>query len=228
MDDKGGGLKSKLHGLTNRLADTHFFEKATHLKHKIGKFENIINPNHRHDEEHEKRTDAKRAEIARAHRFGSFAPERDGNKIKWYIDGRNYYHAVSIALERAKETIYIADWWLSPELFLRRPPAKNAEWRLDQCLKRAAERGVKIYIIVYKEVEAAISCNSNHTKKALRALCPPGSKGHGNINVMRHPDHNIFENAGDMTFYFAHHEKFIVIDFELAFIGGLDLCFGRW
>lgn len=45
---------------------------------------------------------------------------------------------------------------------------------------------------------------------------------------MRHPDHNVLENAGDMTFYWAHHEKFIVIDFNLAFIGGLDLCFGRW
>lgn len=31
-----------------------------------------------------------------------------------------------------------------------------------------------------------------------------------------------------MTFYWAHHEKFIVIDYNVAFIGGLDLCFGRW
>lgn len=45
---------------------------------------------------------------------------------------------------------------------------------------------------------------------------------------MRHPDHNVLENAADMTFYWAHHEKFIVIDYSLAFIGGLDLCFGRW
>ena len=95
-------------------------------------------------------------------------------------------------------------------------------------LKRRAEAGVKIYIIVYKEVEAAISCNSAHTKHALHALCPPGTPGHGNIRCMRHPDHNVFENAGDMTFYWAHHEKFIVIDYASAFIGGLDLCFGRW
>ena len=133
-----------------------------------------------------------------------------------------------MALEKAKETIYIADWWLSPELFLRRPPYFNHEWRLDQVLKRRAEAGVKIYVIVYKEVEQAISCNSAHTKHALEALCPKGSPGYGNIVVMRHPDHNIFENAGDMTFYWAHHEKFIVIDYALAFIGGLDLCFGRW
>lgn len=46
--------------------------------------------------------------------------------------------------------------------------------------------------------------------------------------VMRHPDHNVLENAADMTFYWAHHEKFIVIDYDTAFIGGLDLCFGRW
>ena len=135
---------------------------------------------------------------------------------------------MSVALEKAKETIYICDWWLSPELFLRRPPYYNQEWRLDQVLKRRAEAGVKIYVIVYKEVEAAISCNSAHTKHALTALCPKGSPGYGNINVMRHPDHNVFENAGDMTFYWAHHEKFIVIDYNMAFIGGLDLCFGRW
>lgn len=60
--------------------------------------------------------------------------------------------AVSEALEKATETIYIADWWLSPELFLRRPPVEHQEWRLDQVLKRRAEAGVKIYVIVYKEV----------------------------------------------------------------------------
>lgn len=136
--------------------------------------------------------------------------------------------AVSEALERAKETIYIADWWLSPELFLRRPPHYNQEWRLDQVLKRRAEAGVKIYVNVYREVEAALTCNSEHTKQSLQALCPEGSPGHGNIKIMRHPDHNVLENAADMTFYWAHHEKFIVIDYEVAFIGGLDLCFGRW
>jgi phospholipase D1/2 len=55
-----------------------------------------------------------------------------------------------------------------------------------------------------------------------------GEPGYGNIKVMRHPDHNVLENASDMTFYWAHHEKFIVIDYAMAFIGGLDLCYGRW
>lgn len=133
-----------------------------------------------------------------------------------------------MALEQAKESIYIEDWWLSPELFLRRPPYHKQEYRLDQLLKRKAEAGVKIFVIVYKEVEAALTCNSLHTKHALQALCPEGSPGHGNIRILRHPDHNPFENAADATMYWAHHEKFIVIDYAMAFIGGLDLCFGRW
>ncbi|KAL1635901.1 hypothetical protein SLS58_010069 [Diplodia intermedia] len=226
-----GHLRHPFPGLREKLKNTHLYDlkvEATHLKHKLGKVGNLINPNHRHDEEHEQVTDEKRTKIGESHRFQSFAPEHDGNLIKWYVDGRDYFWAVSVALERAKETIYIEDWWLSPELFLRRPPYYNQEWRLDQVLKRRAEAGVQIYVIVYKEVNQALTCNSAHTKHALRSLCPPGSPGHGNIHVMRHPDHNMFENLGDMTFYWAHHEKFIVIDYNLAFIGGLDLCFGRW
>ncbi|KAJ5216630.1 uncharacterized protein N7498_003037 [Penicillium cinerascens] len=202
--------------------------KAAHLKHKVGKFFNIVNPNHRHDEEHEQATDAKRTKISESHRFGSFAPIREGNNLKWYVDALDYLWAVSEALEKATETIYIADWWLSPELFMRRPPAKHQEWRLDHILRRRAEAGVKIYVIVYKEVNQALTCNSAHTKHALQSLCPEGTPGHGNIRVLRHPDHNVFENAADMTLYWAHHEKFIVIDYAMAFIGGIDLCFGRW
>ncbi|KAI0413299.1 phospholipase D/nuclease [Xylaria grammica] len=224
-------LKHPFHGLKEKLKDTHLEDAKVllnHKKHQVGKLGNLFNPQHRHDEEHEKACDEKRNRIADEHRFKSFFPERDGNLIKWYVDGRNYFWAVSAALEQAKETIYIADWWLSPELFLRRPPHFNQEWRLDAILKRRAEAGVKIYVIVYREVEAAITCNSEHTKHALQSLCPKGSPGYGNIKIMRHPDHNVFENAADMTFYWAHHEKFIVIDYAMAFIGGLDLCFGRW
>ncbi|KAK4121674.1 phospholipase D/nuclease [Parathielavia appendiculata] len=230
--DVGEKFKLPFRGLREKLHHSHNLQDAKvhliHQKHKIGKFANLFNPHHRHDEAHEKACDEKRSKIAESHRFQSYFAERDGNMVKWYVDGRDYCWAVSAALENAKETIYIADWWLTPELFLRRPPYFNQEWRLDQILKRRAEAGVKIYVIVYREVEAALTCNSTHTKHALQALCPEGSPGHGNIKVMRHPDHNVLENAADMTFYWAHHEKLIVIDYEMAFIGGLDLCFGRW
>ncbi|KAI6781430.1 Phospholipase D1-like protein [Emericellopsis cladophorae] len=229
--EEDGESHSFLHGLKEKLQGTKLHEAKISLHHKrnqIGKLANLFNANHRHDEEHEQRCDEKRSEICESHRFESYFPEREGNLIKWYVDGRDYFWAVSVALEQAKEIIYIEDWWLSPELFLRRPPYHKQEYRLDHVLKRKAEEGVKIFVIVYKEVEAALTCNSLHTKHALQALCPEGTPGHGNIRILRHPDHNPFENAADSTMYWAHHEKFIIIDFAMAFIGGLDLCFGRW
>ncbi|CAH0021885.1 unnamed protein product [Clonostachys rhizophaga] len=227
----GGKVSNLIDDLKEKFSDTKLHDAKialVHKKHQIGKLGNLFNPNHRHDEEHEQRCDDKRTKICESNRFKSFFPERDGNLIKWYVDGRDYFWAVSVALEQAKESIYIADWWLSPELFLRRPPFYNRDYRLDQLLKRKAEEGVKIFVIVYKEVEAALTCNSVHTKHALQALCPEGTPGFGNIKILRHPDHNPFENAADITMYWAHHEKFIVIDYAMAFIGGLDLCFGRW
>lgn len=47
--------------------------------------------------------------------------------------------------------------WLSPELYLRRPPSYNEQYRLDRMLQAAAARGVEIRIIVYKEVTAALT-----------------------------------------------------------------------
>jgi phospholipase D1/2 len=177
--------------------------KLAHTKSEWGKLKNLFNPNHRHDEPHEKQIDAQRESIAKSHRYESFAPITQGNEVKWYVDARDYFWAVSIALENAKEVIYIEDWWLSPELFLRRPPSESKKWRLDRILKRKAEQGVKIYVIVYKEVSHALTCNSAHTKTALEELCPKGSKGHGNIAFMRHPDHSPFAHGADMTFYWV-------------------------
>jgi hypothetical protein len=56
--------------------------------------------------------------------------------------------------------------------YLRRPPEKNEEFRLDRLLKRKAEEGVKIYIVVYKEMAVALTINSAHTKRWLQDLHP--------------------------------------------------------
>lgn len=42
--------------------------------------------------------------------------------------------------------------------------------------------------------------------------------------VIRHPQRSVVGG----TFLWSHHEKIICIDNEIAFIGGLDLCFGRF
>ncbi|QRW27360.1 phospholipase [Rhizoctonia solani] len=148
-------------------------------------------------------------------RFDSFAPIRLNVAAQWLVDGRDYFWNLSRAILLAKERIYIHDWWLSPELYLRRPGKE--QFRLDRLLKRKAEEGVKIFVILYKEVSNRTTpTDSNYTKQTLVNL-------HPNIMVQRSPSH--FATG---TFYWAHHEKLCVIDEAIAFMGGLDACFGRW
>ncbi|PWN46154.1 phospholipase D/nuclease [Ceraceosorus guamensis] len=186
---------------------------------KLGSgFAAMMNPNHRHDEAHEKEKDKILQSIRDSHRFNSFAGVRSGNRAKWYSDGHDYFWALSELLDNAKETIFILDWWLTPELYLRRPPHLYEEWRLDRLLKRKAEQGVQVRIIVYKEVTETMTMSSAHTKHALEDL-------HPNIRVFRHPDHM---PHGEITLFYSHHDKVVVVDAEYACVGGLDICFGRW
>lgn len=46
--------------------------------------------------------------------------------------------AVADAIESAQEEILIADWWLSPEIYMKRPVFDGNTWRLDTILQRKA------------------------------------------------------------------------------------------
>lgn len=70
--------------------------------------------------------------------------------------------------------------------------------------------------MLYKEVELALGINSGYSKRTLLHL-------HPNIKVMRHPDH-----VSSAVYLWAHHEKIIVVDQSVAFVGGIDLAYGRW
>jgi phospholipase D1/2 len=152
----------------------------------------------------------------RPNRFDSFAPVRQKCFAQWLVDARDHMWVVSRAINQAKDVIYIHDWWLSPELYMRRPAAISQKWRLDRLLQRKAREGVKIFIIMYRNINSAIPIDSEYSKFSLLEL-------HPNIFVQRSP--NQFRQN---TFFWAHHEKLCLIDHTIAFVGGIDLCFGRW
>ncbi|XP_077017157.1 phospholipase D1 isoform X3 [Tamandua tetradactyla] len=152
----------------------------------------------------------------REHRFGSYAATQENTLAKWYVNAKGYFEDVADALEEAQEEIFITDWWLSPEIFLKRPVVEGNRWRLDCILKRKAQQGVRIFIMLYKEVELALGINSGYSKKTLMRL-------HPHIKVMRHPDH-----VSSSVYLWAHHEKLVVVDQSVAFVGGIDLAYGRW
>ncbi|KAK9136795.1 hypothetical protein Sjap_007389 [Stephania japonica] len=154
------------------------------------------------------------------HRFGSFAPPRglteDGSEAQWYVDGKAAFEAIASAIEEAKSEIFITDWWLCPELYLRRPFHDHGSSRLDALLEAKAKQGVQIYILLYKEVAIALKINSVYSKRRLLNI-------HENVRVLRYPDH--FSTG---VYLWSHHEKLVIVDNRVCFIGGLDLCFGRY
>ncbi|XP_058077634.1 phospholipase D zeta 1-like isoform X3 [Magnolia sinica] len=154
------------------------------------------------------------------HRFGSFAPPRglteDGSQAQWFVDGKAAFEAIASSIEEAKSEIFITDWWLCPELYLRRPFHDHGQYRLDTLLEAKAKQGVQIYILLYKEVALALKINSVYSKQRLLNI-------HENVRVLRYPDH--FSTG---VYLWSHHEKIVIVDYQVCYIGGLDLCFGRY
>ncbi|XP_010464093.1 PREDICTED: phospholipase D zeta 2-like [Camelina sativa] len=154
------------------------------------------------------------------HRFGSFAPPRgltsDGSQAQWFVDGHTAFEAIAFAIQNATSEIFITGWWLCPELYLKRPFQDHPSLRLDALLETKAKQGVKIYILMYKEVQIALKINSMYSKKRLQNI-------HKNVKVLRYPDH-----LSSGIYLWSHHDKIVIVDYQVCFIGGLDLCFGRY
>ncbi|KAH0392672.1 phospholipase D/nuclease, partial [Aureobasidium melanogenum] len=112
-----------------------------------------------------------------------------------------------------------------------------------------------VNILIYKEVTQALTLSSAHTKHALEQLHPNirvfrhpdhlpdtqvlASSFLSSIQGMKVTAANLAKLPGDAiksvygmnedtVLYWAHHEKLCLIDDHIAFMGGLDLCYGRW
>ncbi|CAF3547959.1 unnamed protein product [Rotaria socialis] len=156
------------------------------------------------------------------HPFNSFAPKRQQQYAKWFVNGQSYMEAVAKGILAAREEIFITDWWLSPEVMLIRPFGDDS-MRLYNLLGKRAEEGIHVYVMVFKDIVQVVGLNSWHTKVKLLTKSPNKK----NIKVIRHPNHSVVPGT-ESSFLYSHHEKTVVIDQRIAFIGGIDLCWGRW
>ena len=164
--------------------------------------------------------------IVKNNKYKAYTNEKMNNYAYWFVDGKDYFSDLFEKLMGAKKSIFITDWWMSPEVWLRRPifesdykndfKKKNPEnlSRLMDVLKYKAKKGVKIYILLYYECSLALTLNSKYTEDTLEKL-------HKNIEVIRHP-------SDKLDLLWSHHEKLVIIDQQIGYVGGLDLCWGRY
>ena len=150
----------------------------------------------------------------------SFAYPTKNSKCRWFSQGRDYFHYLCHIIENAKYEIYITDWWFTPEILLKRPAQNDADadkYRLHNMLKKKAEEdGVNVYLQLFDGTGARmLGLGNDRVTNLFNDECD-------RFQVMGH-------SAGLKDLYlWSHHEKIVVVDQTIAFVGGMDLCIGRF
>lgn len=91
----GSFLFNKLHGAVHDIS-SEINQRLNHPENKLSHTQNTAQS-------------ANATDSDTNHRYGSFAPQRTNNDVKWFVDGCGYMWAVSMALERATHSIWILD-----------------------------------------------------------------------------------------------------------------------
>ena len=133
-------------------------------------------------------------------------PPREGNALDVLIDGASALPEMADAIRDAKRHVHVCSWHLQPDF---RPTRGGAEWPVRELLADAAER-VPVRVLVwagaplpvFKPGRGAVEAGREQLVKGTKIRCLLDSRGR-----MMH----------------CHHEKIVIVDDELAFVGGIDL-----
>lgn len=146
-----------------------------------------------------------------------FSLPTSGNKIESFVSGKEYFEDLIKVCDKATSEIYIAGWQVNWD-------AQLAEGlRLYDLLLRCAKRGVKIYVMPWNDTEP-IQTYDDQTKIVLESIndtIAGHSKGHVYVSLS-----TSFANVNEI--YFSHHQKQVIVDRKIGYVGGMDICYGRY
>jgi phospholipase D1/2 len=144
-----------------------------------------------------------------------FSEPTSGNKIESFTTGREYFERLIIECDNASSEIYIAGWQVNWDALL------VPKVRLFDLIYRCAARGVKIYVMPWDDTEP-VQTYDDQTKVVLESINERVAKAGGRVFVQLSPSYANTNNS-----YFSHHQKQVVVDRKVAFVGGIDLAYGR-
>jgi len=151
--------------------------------------------------------------------YPSSTPPRRHNHVVPLVNGEAFFTALTAALTEAEHYVYIAGWCLTPHLPLaRRTPDDLIESRLLTLLSATAAR-VPVRVLLWAGAPVLLQ-PTNRTMEAVAHTV--ATEGTGDLQC--HLDRSAHARH-------CHHQKAIVVDGRVAFVGGMDLTtFGgdRW
>ncbi len=172
-------------------------------------------------------------------------PKRDGNKVVTLVDGEEAWLDVLAALNAAKETIHIALWMMHLDHELDRPaslefkdPADRESRTLHSVLLAARERGVKIRILLWV-LPTMPSTEAEILKLAAQSVVTLLPAAGASVSALALLDLRIVQYAVRGTFEVllqphpwnpigSWHQKTILIDDRLAYVGGMNARQNDW
>ncbi len=192
--------------VASKLKAPRFLESATvKVGHAFGeRIDDAVRSRHRSRLRHvgwERALDVSELGFAN----GTFPP-RQGNALELLVDGSEALPAIAAELARAESYVHLAGWFFSPELHLSREEEPVVVRNL---LAELAER-VDVRVLSWKGAPLPLFKPSQRdVREMLEALAH-------HTKIQAHAD-------GCTGFTHCHHEKVIVIDGRVAFVGGIDL-----
>ncbi len=135
-------------------------------------------------------------------------PARAGCSVDVLIDGEQALPCIAAALAGARSHVYLAGWQFSPSLALVRGADPVI---LRNLLAELAER-VDVYVLAWAGAPLPLFRPSRATVRRIQDELCRGSDIHCALDDRERPLH-------------CHHEKTIVVDDRVAFVGGIDLTF---
>ena len=147
-----------------------------------------------------------------------FSQPTAGNKIHPFTTGKDYFADFIAQCGQAKEEICIIGWQVNWDAML----APGV--RLWDVLFDAAKRQVNIYVMPWDDTPP-VQTYDDQTQAALETINDRlgFSKKNKRVHVALAKSYATKNNS-----YFSHHQKLVVIDRKVAFVGGMDLCYGRY
>lgn len=139
-------------------------------------------------------------------RFGGRAPIRDGNRMDVLIDGEEALPAIEKAVRNARSHVHIANWHASPDFRLTREPDAPT---VRDLLAATAQRGVDVRLLLWAGPPLPAF---QPTRGLVRAEQKRFTANSGVRCVL---------DSRERTLH-CHHEKLVIVDDEVAFVGGVD------
>jgi len=131
-------------------------------------------------------------------------PPRDGNAVDVLVDGAEALPAIAEAIAGARSNVHLAGWHFAPHFQLVERGAS-----LRELLAEAAER-VPVRVLAWAGAPLPLFHPDRKEVRRDFELLAGGTRIRYALDARERPMH-------------CHHEKLVIVDGEVAFVGGIDL-----